>query len=175
VKRSGPIRRKVGLKPGKPLERKPWRHDEALAVERRPSREKPIKVRRDAPRRRRRDDPDHSIPWQDVRMIIYVRSGGRCEMCGVGLNIANMEGHHRRTRKIGPDCPCNALALCSTCHHREVHESPERARGLGQIVSRHDDRMPADVPVELHGHGDVLLMCDGTFALPGPSDAGCYP
>lgn len=116
-----------------------------------------------------RGDPrpdDHSILWADVRPIIYLRSGGRCERCGTGLNIHNMEAHHRRTRSIGPDCPCNALALCSLCHHGpEVHAGPFRARKLGTIISRHYEGRPENVPVDVHGRGTVLLACDGTYRL----------
>lgn len=164
MKRSGPLQRRTPLNPGKPLERKPWKHDEAKAAARRPTRSQPIKARRDGPRRRRRDDPDHSMPWDEVRLMIYVRASGACELCGRQLNIHNMEGHHRRSRRVGPDCPCNALALCRDCHHGpEVHGNTDgTARELGRIVSKVADVEPVDVPVQLHV-GLVSLTCAGTY------------
>jgi 5-methylcytosine-specific restriction endonuclease McrA len=105
----------------------------------------------------------HGFAWQDVRLVIYARAGGRCELCGKQLGIANMEGHHRRTRRLGPDCPCNAIALCSDCHHGpNVHGGPETARELRLILPRECTDPPAEIPVELHGQRWVLLNCDGT-------------
>jgi hypothetical protein len=88
-------------------------------------------------------------------------------VCGTRLTFARMEAHHRRTRAIGPDCPCNALALCGHCHHVRVHGEPEKSRELGRIISRHDRNAPA-----IHGarltYGWVLLACDGTMAATSP-------
>lgn len=160
MKRGGPIQRRTPLAKGKQLQRKPppaftgpW-----------PSRSKPIKPKRDTPRRRNRRDPEHGISWTDVRLVIYVRSGGRCEGCAVQLNIANMEAHHRRTRRVGPDCPCNALALCHDCHHHETHGRPTLARSLGRIIRREDPTPPAEIPVELHDGRVVRLDCGGTYS-----------
>lgn len=161
MKRGGPLQRKTPLRNKASMKRGtasgfsgPW-----------PSRSKPIKVKRDQPRRRSRDQLSHGMPWQDVRMIIYTRSLGRCEGCGTGLNLAGMEAHHRRTRRLGPDCPCNALALCPSCHHGPLgHGGPEAAREVGRIISRHDEVEPSEVPVTLHGYGKpVYLTCGGTY------------
>jgi hypothetical protein len=123
----------------------------------------PIRPKRDKPRRRSRTS-DHGMLWPDVRLVIFARALGRCERCGLQLNIANMEGHHRRTRRVGPDCPCNALALCGTCHHGpEVHGGPELAMELGTILSRHSDAPPGELEVEIHGRGRVLLGCGGQY------------
>lgn len=164
MRRGKPPERKTPLRAGTPLARSgklkrgasqgytgPW-----------PSRSRPIKTKRDQPRRRNRRDPAHGLPWADVRLIIHVRAGGRCELCDRQLNVHNMEAHHRRSRAVGPDCPCNALALCSTCHHDDTHGQPVRARELGAIISRGFEGEPADVPVELH-RGIVLLACNGTY------------
>lgn len=98
-------------------------------------------------------------------MVIYVRSGGRCEGCDTQLNIVSMEGHHRRTRAVGPDCPCNALALCHECHHGDTHGRPALARALGRIIRREDKTPPSQVVVEIHGRGEVRLDCDGNYVL----------
>ena len=122
------------------------------------------KRRRSRARKEARAAGVHGYPWAEVRVIIHARCAGRCEGCGTPVSLSAMEGHHRRTRSIGPDCPCNALALCRDCHHGDtVHGSPETARDLGRIISRHDLGEPADRPVELHGRGLVRLACDGRY------------
>lgn len=112
-----------------------------------------------------RRSAEHGMDYPEARRIVYGRSGGRCEApwCGAPLGD-RMEAHHRLTRRFGPDCPCNLLALCSRCHHAEVHEQPERARDHGLIVSRHTAVPPAEVPAVLHRRGPVLLDCHGKFA-----------
>lgn len=107
-----------------------------------------------------------------MRATILARSAGRCEACGTALAAA-FEAHHRLTRRFGPDCACNALALCSTCHHEEVHGKPATARDLGQIVSRHASTLPGQVPVWVHGPGcAVLLDCHGNYLHAGLATAG---
>lgn len=99
--------------------------------------------------------------------MIYVRAAGHCEACGVQLNILSMEAHHRRARRVGPDCPCNALALCEGCHRGNdgVHQRPTLARALGRIIAREDKTPPAQISVEIHGRGDLRLDCDGNYLL----------
>lgn len=65
-------------------------------------------------------------------------------------------------RRLGPDCPCNTLALCGGCHTRHVHGHPVWARSNGWIVSSAAGLPPADVPAWLHGRW-MLLACDGTI------------
>lgn len=129
-----------------------------------PRRGKPIKVKRDGPpRRRSRSDTDHpERPWQDVRMVVHLRALGRCELCGCDLNLANMQGHHRLSRRYGPDCPCNVLALCEDCHHRRTHQDVAVAKAAGRIISQHNDRQPGEIPVEIGG--DLTrLTCGGLY------------
>jgi hypothetical protein len=121
-----------------------------------------------AKRKTDRDPAADGMPWADVRLIIFTRSLGRCEVCDRSLNIANMEGHHRRSKGVrGPhrNCPCNALALCSTCHHDRVHGQREESRDLGRIVSKLTAGDPGDVAVILH-RGRVGLSCGGTYVDP---------
>lgn len=157
MKRGKPPARRTPLKRGKGLARSGGPHTGPW-----PTRSKPIKVKRDRPRRRDREQPEHGLPWGDVRLIIYVRAGGRCELCGAALNIVNMEGHHRRSRKVGPDCPGNALALCHDCHHERVHGGQVLARTLGWIISTFTAD-PCQQIVELPSAGKVILSCDGTY------------
>lgn len=150
MKRGGPIQRKTplksagGLKRGGPLERKA-----------------PPPSRRSEPRRAALRGA-HGMDYPEARRIVFGRSGGRCEVCGDPLET--FEAHHRLTRRFGPDCPCNLLALCSRCHHDRVHGEPEDARERGRIISRHAVVLPAEHPVEVHRHGLVLLDCSGNFA-----------
>ena len=148
MKRSGPIQRRTPLASGG-FQRKKGTLQRRTQL---------------PPRRKkaRRNGASHGISWQDVRAIIFVRAGGRCEVCGKSLNIHNMEGHHRRSRRYGPDCPGNAIALCSDCHHGpQVHGSPAAARPLGYIVSS-SNTAPCGERVWLPVHGGwVILGCDG--------------
>lgn len=121
----------------------------------------PIRAKRDKPRRTRRDLEAHGIEWGDVRLVIYLRAGGACELCLANLNLANMEGHHRQRRREGVHCPANALALCHGCH-MEVHAHPDRSLALHHIVSSFEVD-PCRSPVWLRTWVD--LSCEGT-ALP---------
>lgn len=50
-----------------------------------------------------------------ARRIVYERSGGRCERCGMARAA---EWHHRRNRSQGGQwTPSNGLHLCTPCHH----------------------------------------------------------
>ena len=163
MKRGGPIRRRTPLQQGKGLSRGKPRRTAAAPLP--PG--QLVRPKTAAKRKRDRDPAEDGMAWPDVRLIIYARSMGRCEVCGCQLNIHNMEGHHRRSKGVkGPhrNCPCNALALCSSCHHDEVHGKPDEARELGRIVSKLTDDLPADLPVILHGQPrPVLLTCGGLY------------
>lgn len=157
MRRSGPIQRKTPLKVKKRMER-----GKGLPQSKPLGKGQAIRAKRATPRRRDRSDPDHGQPWAEVRLVIFGRALGRCEICGTGLTMVSMEAHHRRTRKVGPDCVGNALALCRSCHHDEVHGQPEVAMDLGWIVSRHADA-PCQRPVEIRGRGLVVLTCGGAY------------
>lgn len=108
------------------------------------------------------------MPWPQVRQVIFARSGGRCEGCGRSLTLeGTFEGHHRRSRAVRKphrDCPCNAIALCHSCHAGpDGHNGPERARELGRIIFRSDNREPSEISVKIHGRGRVRLDCDGMY------------
>lgn len=164
--RRTPLKRKTPLKVKKRMEA-----GKGLPQAKPLSARTPIRPKRETPRRRVRANGNHAaMLWSDVRLVIYARSLGCCEVCGRNLNVVNMEAHHRRTRTIGPDCPCNALAVCRDCHHDRVHAGPEEARGKGWIVSRHSTTEPADVPVIVAG-ARVLLTCGGTV-VPSPLVVG---
>lgn len=153
--RRTPLTRHTPLQAKVPMARKPPKAKPGASVRARMERRK-AEARSDG----------HSIPWREVRRVIYARCKGRCEVCGGRLAYDAMEAHHRRTRAIGPDCPGNALALCAHCHHVKVHAHPEVARDLGRIISRHDRNTCALHPVRLI-YGLVFLNCDGTLTPVG--------
>ena len=126
----------------------------------------PIRARRATPRRSPgRDDHGHTV--ETGRAETFARARGRCELQGPGCTVTATDWHHRQTRRYGPDCPCNTVALCSHCHHVNVHGRPEWARETGWIVSRHSAN-PGAVPLVLGGsgpaRGPVLLPCVGGYA-----------
>lgn len=180
MKRGGPLQRRTQLKNGAPLGRgKPFPpRTKPLAGGTEPLTRKPMPrgkrspvrqpdetMRRKAARRRKRLGHDHGVTWAEVRLLIFIRCGGRCELCSRSLTMDTLEGHHRQTRAVGVDCPGNALALCHDCHHGPlVHAGPARGRELGTIVSRHEDD-PCAVPVDLPRRGLVVLGCDGSVSL----------
>ena len=147
----------------KPLRRTPIRRKTPLKAKQGKS-QKPQRPPRRTPARAVRT-PDGHAPcesWTAVRKILFDRAGGRCELCGAKITLETMEGHHRQTRSVGPDCPANGLGLCARCHHDEVHARPEIATENGWITSRHHQQ-PCAHPVHLDQHGWVRLGCDGTI------------
>ena len=126
----------------------------------------PIRAKPAAPRRTTGRD-GHGPGMDTARAEVMARARGRCEVAGPGCTGAATDAHHRQTRRYGPDCPCNLLALCSHCHHVNVHGQPEAARDLGWIVSRHATD-PGARCVQVVRLGLVLLTCEGTYrALDG--------
>lgn len=118
-----------------------------------------LPARRATPRRAG-DRLEHGMPWAQVLAAITGRCHGRCEGCG---QIEALQGHHRQTRRFGPDCPCNVLGLCQACHHEGAHGEPKAARVRGWTISRHTTVPPASLPVMVHDLGTVYLTCDGQY------------
>ena len=100
--------------------------------------------------------------YAQLRVTVHARAGGRCERCGTPVGVHDMEAHHRKLRSQGGrDELVNLVALCSDCHHTQVHAHPERARGEGWIVRSGSD--PAAVAVTLHDGRTVRLDADGGY------------
>ncbi|MBQ9916903.1 MAG: hypothetical protein IJO71_06850 [Microbacterium sp.] len=125
--------------------------------------------------------------------LIWERDGGRCALCGVGLNRP-LRGvlwsvHHREDRGMGGvkrarpgraqpraylALAANGVALCGSgttgCHGDVTNEKvPDH---LGFTVSRIGIRRPVDVPIRHYLHGWVLLDNDGGFSPVEEPDAG---
>lgn len=97
------------------------------------------------------------------RAKIKVRDHHRCVVCG----LPGEDVHHRRGRRRNDEhthCPCNGVTLCGKGNvsgdHGWVHQHPFEARGLGLIISRHEERAPFEVPIKTCG-GWFLLQCSG--------------
>ena len=88
---------------------------------------------------------DARIPAK-IRRLVFTRSGGSCDCCGVTLRWEAWECHHRRLRSQGgKNEAANLIALCGECHHGRVHGKPKWARDHGFIVPSFAD--PNVVPV----------------------------
>lgn len=117
----------------------------------------PVRAKRRTPRRREAPRGDKGW-WEWANTVLFVRSGGLCEICG---KVPWTERHHRKRRRDGGDRLCNLLALCTDCH-RHVTEHPAEARKYGWIVSAYAE--PDQVPVlwrrrewfDLDDHGNLL-------------------
>jgi hypothetical protein len=92
-----------------------------------------------------------------ARELVYARSGGLCERCGLAYAT---EWHHRRARsQRGPWEPSNGLHLCSSCHG-EITETRTEYYVQGWLVHSWADW--AETPVTLH-YGRVLLDNAGAY------------
>lgn len=105
-----------------------------------------------------------------VRQLLFDRSGGFCEICGMA---APADAHHRRPRAAGgtkradTNQPSNGLVLCRECHSL-VESRRERALDRGWLVRQEHD--PAETPVVYQGDW-ALLLADGVVFRP-PQGAG---
>lgn len=73
-----------------------------------------------------------------VRDLLYLRSVGLCEACGLPLHRRDMDAHHRKRRALGDHSLGNGAALHGACHTvapRSVHQRPLWATERGLIVA----------------------------------------
>lgn len=102
----------------------------------------------------------NNIPTKS-RLLVRSRDSGHCCRCGGQGN----EWHHRRRKRVLDEhthLPCNGITLCTVCH-AWVHAHPTVSKGMGWIVSAHDN--PHDHPVHTFMYGWALLSHDGTIEL----------
>lgn len=110
--------------------------------------------------------------YTSAREAVHARSGSRCEVCGVKIDLASFHAHHRRARSSGrrDDGLANLAACCGPCHNgsdQSIHANPSIASAYGWIISRHDRRPPSMVPI-LRRDDWCLLTDDGrAIDLPG--------
>ena len=103
------------------------------------------------------------------------RDGYHCFRCGTPITFSSQWNcHHRLTSALGPDTSDNRISLCGFGNnlrdadgrewcHGWVHQNSREARDSGWIISRHDKRPPAEVPVLHWRTGWVLLTADFQF------------
>ena len=105
-----------------------------------------------------------------TRELVYLRSGGRCERCGV-IRI-RVEYHHRRPRGMGgsratdTNGAANCVLLCVYCH-RDIEAYREAAIDFGFLVPQ--GKKPAETP--LRRHKQWVLLDDFGYVMPAEESA----
>ena len=100
-----------------------------------------------------------------TRELVFLRSGGRCERCGVIRT--RVEYHHRRPRGMGgsratdTNGAANCVLLCIYCHS-DIEAYREAAIDFGFLVPQR--KKPADVP--LRRHKQWVLLDDFGYVTP---------
>ena len=101
----------------------------------------------------------HEVP-KELRDLLWRRSGGACELCGVGLP-RGFDVHHRKRRSQGgADTAENTVALHRLCHNR-IHGHVTWAEQVGFLLRSH--QTPSRVRLALHGEAWVRLTSAGTY------------
>lgn len=115
-------------------------------------------------------------PGQSVRAVVWLRSGGWCEIGMPGCTRVATDIHHRLGRKVGGrkgeaaeqiNLPSNLVHTCRACHESvtsPVGERREEALDRGLIVL--ETETPAEVPCGLRT-GPVYLLDDGSTEAVG--------
>ena len=100
-----------------------------------------------------------------TRELVYLRSGGRCERCGVIRT--RVEYHHRRPRGMGgskatdTNGAANCVLLCIYCH-RDIEAYRDAAMDFGFLVPQ--GKKPAETP--LRRHKKWVLLDDFGYVTP---------
>lgn len=101
---------------------------------------------------------------QRLRELVYSRSQGYCEKCGLGLPESWALHHRKLKSRGGKDTVENLIALHHECHNlgtNSVHLNIKIAEENGWIVKGHAD--PAEVPITLHYKSIVILDSEGRY------------
>ena len=105
-----------------------------------------------------------------TRELVFLRSGGRCERCGVIRT--RVEYHHRRPRGMGgsratdTNGAANCVLLCVYCH-RDIEAFREAAIDFGFLVPQ--GKKPAETP--LRRHKQWVLLDDFGYVMPAEESA----
>ena len=104
-----------------------------------------------------------------VRELVWQRSKGRCEACGLPLDEETWDFSHRKAKsnfsKRGetPDFVENGMAIHHfPCHMVSVENHPVLARQKGWRVPSYRD--PRTEPIALYGAIWVHLNANGTYS-----------
>jgi hypothetical protein len=134
-------------------------------------RQRPEKSPAIKPRPAKKAKPRNDIPTE-VRQIVWVRSGDRCESCGEPLR-GRVHMHHRLRRRDGLHVASNLVSLHPDCHvvaPQAVHQRPTWAKERGLIVPFWAE--PAETVLVLSS-GRRMLLDDVGGYLP-PTDGVLY-
>lgn len=106
---------------------------------------------------------------ETVRSVVFERSKGKCERCGLPVG-GRAEYHHRRPRGMGgsKDPVVGSAANCVFLHpgcHLHIESYREKGRRLGFLVRQTEN--PEEVPVK-RWDGWVLLGQDGMMTPVDP-------
>ena len=103
---------------------------------------------------------------------VRIRCQGRCERCGISLLNRPASIHHRKPRRSGGTSdprihdPGNLTVLCgsgTTGCHGHIEANRQVATEQGWLISQHDRRDPADIPVYvLTGPGEGAWIILGS-------------
>lgn len=108
-----------------------------------------------------------------MRVLVFTRAVGRCEISGVPVAYSTFACHHRKLRSQGGgDGPENRLCLHPDAHTdgpstTTVHKMGAAAYDNGWLVRSWQE--PGTVPVLLHDGRRVLLTGDGRYGEAGVS------
>lgn len=116
-------------------------------------------------------------PTAATREVVWLRAGGRCELCGCDLDGRPSTAysiHHRLPRRMGGsrapgiNSPANLLLVCGSattprsCHLR-IESERANAYGYGWLLRGREH--PAEVSVVLGSPGRLVWLTDhGTYA-----------
>jgi hypothetical protein len=105
-----------------------------------------------------------SFPIGRGRKVVYLRSDGVCECCGV---VRAIHWHHRLNRSQGGTWhPSNGLHLCLHCHLL-MDGSDDELFDKGWRIKAWDQRPYNEIPVLHWQWGMVRLNDEGAYLLEG--------
>lgn len=109
-------------------------------------------------------NPRGHFPIGKGRDLVYARSSGLCERCGLAHAV---HWHHRLNRSQGGTWhPSNGYHLCLSCHAL-MDDSDPVLFDMGWRIKGWDKRPYSEVPVMHHAWGMVLLDDLGDIHLRG--------
>lgn len=109
--------------------------------------------------------------WKVLRDLLWMRSGGYCEVTGVPLDPETFDAHHRRPKGMGgtdrpdTDLPSNLLALDPDAHNSgrtSVHGRRGWSEEHGYLLPQ-STPLAIAWPVKLASGRHVYLLNDGSY------------
>jgi len=100
----------------------------------------------------------------ELREIVYARSKGYCEKCGLPLSHSWALHHRKLKSRGGKDEVSNFVALHHECHNlgtKSVHLNPAKAESVGLMLGSWQN--PAECPLTLPDGTYVILSNEGTY------------